>query len=126
MKNIHKYYILPASPEEVYTALTNPLTIELWTDSAAIMVAEPDTEFSMWDGSITGKNLAFEQNKRIEQEWYFGSSTEKSIVTIKLHPHKKGTSAELSHTNIPDDDFVNISEGWDESYMGSLIDFFNL
>lgn len=82
------------------------------------------SEFSLWDGSISGKNLEFEENKKIVQQWYFGDQTEESIVTIKLHPDKSGTSLELRHTNIPEADFDDMVEGWDETYMGSLIDFF--
>ncbi|MBP6624101.1 MAG: SRPBCC domain-containing protein [Chitinophagaceae bacterium] len=81
-------------------------------------------EFSLWEGSITGKNLEFEENKKIVQEWYFGDQEEKSIVTIKLHPDKKGTSVELRHTNIPDDAFENICEGWDQGYFGALQEFY--
>ena len=88
------------------------------------MSTEPGTEFSLWDGSIAGKNLEFEPNKKIVQEWYFGEQEEPSIVTIKLHAHKYGTSAELRHTNIPDEAFQDISEGWDEAYFGALIGFF--
>ena len=124
MKDYKKYYIVPAEPEEVYSALINPHELEIWTGDPAEMSTEPGTEFSLWDGSIAGKNLEFEPNKKIVQEWYFGEQEEPSIVTIKLHPHKHGTSAELRHTNIPDEAFQDISEGWDESYFGALIGFF--
>ena len=124
MKDFKKYYIVPAPPEEIYIALTNPLTLELWTGEPAEMSTEPGSEFSLWNGDIAGKNLEFEKKKKIVQEWYFGDQEEKSIVTIKLHPHKKGTSVELIHSNIPDEDFEDFTEGWDESYFDSLIAFF--
>lgn len=124
MKDFKKYYIIPATPEEVYNALTNPFTIQLWTGEDAEMTTEEGSEFSMWGGSITGKNLEFIPNQKIEQEWYFGDQEEKSIVTIKLHPHKKGTSVELRHSNIPDEEFEDFAEGWDESYFGPLEEFF--
>jgi len=124
MKDFKKYYIIPASPEEVYVALTNPSTIQLWSGDPAEMSTEPGTEFSLFDGSIVGKNLEFEEGKMVRQEWYFGDQPEQSIVTIKLHPHKQGTSAELKHTNIPDHDFDDITEGWTESYFGAIIEFY--
>lgn len=124
MKDYKKYYIIPAPPEEVYIALTNPFTIELWTGYPAIMSDMPDSEFSLWEGDIVGKNISFEENKKIVQEWYFGESEEKSIVTIKLFENKKGTQAELNHINIPDDDFDNIVEGWNDFYFGAIKDFF--
>lgn len=124
MKDYKRYYIIPASPEEVYLALTNPLTLQLWTGDKAEMSTEPGSEFSLWDGSIVGKNLEFVTSKKIVQQWYFGDQTEDSIVTIILHPHKNGTSAELRHTNIPDSDYEDIVEGWDYTYFGALQEFY--
>jgi len=118
-----KYFIIPATPEEVYQALTNPLSIKIWTNEDAVMSIEPGSEFSLWEGSIVGKNLEFEENKKIVQQWYFGEHTS-SIVTIKLHDHPNGTSVELRHTNIPDEDYDDIVEGWNEAYFGSLREFF--
>jgi len=124
VKDFKKYYYIPATPEEIYMAITNPITIELWTGEVAEMSTEPGSEFSMWEGSITGKNLEFELNKKIVQQWYFDGQSDNSIVTIKLHPDKKGSSVELRHTNIPDDDFEDMVDGWNSTYFGGLIDFF--
>ena len=41
MKDYKQYYILPAHPEEVYAALTNPATIQLWSGEPAVMSTEP-------------------------------------------------------------------------------------
>ena len=125
MKDFKKYYKIPATPEEVYIALTNPLTIELWTGEAAEMSTEPGSEFSMWEGSIVGKNLEFEEGKKIVQQWYFDGQPEASIVTIKLHADKDGTSVELRHTNIPDVEYDGFADGWDSSYFEPLAEFFN-
>jgi uncharacterized protein YndB with AHSA1/START domain len=124
MKDFKKYYIIAAPPEDVYLALTTEATIQLWSGDKAEMTAEPGTEFSLWDGSIVGKNLEFEAGKKIVQQWYFGDQPEESIVTIKLHPHGTGTSAELRHTNIPDDDFDDITDGWNNIYFASLQEFY--
>lgn len=124
MKDFKKYFLVPASPEDVYRALTNPVTLRLWTGEPAVMSTEPGSEFSLWDDSIAGQNIAFEEGKKIVQEWYFGDQPEKSLVTITLHPHKQGTSVELHHTNIPDEDFMEITRGWNNSYFGSLCDFY--
>lgn len=124
MKDFKKYYTIAASPEEVYKALTFAGTIELWTGDKAEMSTEPESEFSLWDGSIVGKNIEFEEGKRIVQEWYFGDQPDKSIVTIKLHPDKRGTSVELRHSNIPDQDYDDIVDGWNNSYFGSLQEFY--
>lgn len=119
-----KYFIIPAQPEEVYAALTFKPTIELWTGSPAEFQPKTDTEFSMWDGSITGKNLEFIENKLIRQQWYFGEQPQPSIVTLKLHPDKKGTSLEVVQTNIPDQDYEDLVDGWHEIYIKGLVDFY--
>lgn len=124
MKDFKNYYQIPASPEEVYLALTNPLTISLWTGAEAVMDTVPGSEFSLWDDSISGRNIEFVENRKIVQQWYFGDQPEESIVTIILHPDKKGTSVELRHTNIPDADIDNMTEGWNQDYFGSLRDFY--
>ncbi len=124
MKDFKKYYSIDAPRDEVYLALTTEVAIELWTGEKAEMEALPGSEFSLWDGSITGKNLEFEEGRKIVQEWYFGEREEKSIVTLILHADKKGTSIELRHNNIPDEDYENIIDGWDNAYFASLIDFY--
>ena len=124
MKDFKKYYTLEASPEEVYKALTTPHTIRLWSGEPAEMSTEVGSEFSLWEGSICGKNLEFEENKKIVQQWYFGDQEEESIVTIKLHENKDATSVELRHTNIPDEAYEDMVDGWNEAYFGSLIEFY--
>ncbi|HRD58218.1 MAG TPA: SRPBCC domain-containing protein [Ferruginibacter sp.] len=124
MKDYKEYFILPAKPDEVYAALTNAATIQLWSGEPAVMCTEPGSDFSLWDDSIVGKNLSFEPGKKIEQEWYFGEQEKPSIVTIKLHPHKQGTSVELRHINIPDEAYSDIVEGWNDVYFASLTEFY--
>lgn len=126
MKTFKKYYELPTSTDQVYLALTVPTTIALWTGAPAEMSTEANSEFSLWDGDICGKNIEFIENKKIVQNWYFEGITDDSIVTIKLHNGKREgtTSVELEHTNIPDDDYEDMAYGWDEYYFNALIDFF--
>ncbi len=125
LRTFKKYYRIPATPQEVYLALTTATTISLWTGDKVEMIPEPNTEFSLWDGSITGKNLEFEPSKKIVQQWYFGEQAEDSIVTIKLHPDKgNATSVELIHTNIPDDAYEDITEGWTNTYFAYLKEFY--
>ncbi|AIM39319.1 ATPase [Sphingobacterium sp. ML3W] len=124
MKDFKKYYIIPAEPEEIYLALTTDITIRLWTGDLVEINPVVGGEFSMWDGAITGKFIELDQNKKIVQQWFFGDQEADSIVTIKLHEHKKGTSVEINHINIPEEDYDDIIAGWDNPYMSSLLDFY--
>jgi len=120
MKNIRKTYLIKTSVEDVFTALTNPLTIELWTGSPAVMTPEAGTEFSLWDGEITGTNLEIKKNQLIRQKWYFEGEEGTSVVTLTLNPEGKYTRVELLHTEIPDETFPNIVDGWDRYYFKPL------
>ncbi len=123
MKNIKKTYKIKAEPVFVYAALTNPVSIEFWTGEPAEMQTQPGTEFSLYDGNICGLNLEFIENQKIVQQWYFEGQDEPSIVTLTLLPENEQTVLEVLHTNIPDEAFENIVEGWDEFYIKPLKDF---
>jgi len=125
MKTFKKTFKVNADPSDIYSALTNSYTIELWSGYHAQMLTEPGSEFSLWEGDITGRNLEFIQDRKVVQEWYFGDQAEKSIVTIIINPDEENSQVTVEHTNIPDDEFAQISEGWREFYIGAIIDFFN-
>jgi len=125
MKTFKKTFRINAEPSDVYSAITNPYTIELWSGYPAEMSTEPGSEFSLWEGDITGKNIEFIQDKKLVQEWYFGEQPEKSIVTITIFPDKDNSSVTVEHTNIPDEEFDSIAEGWRDYYIGAIISFFN-
>ncbi|MEY4003061.1 MAG: hypothetical protein RIT07_1103 [Bacteroidota bacterium] len=125
MPDYKKYFIISAPPAEVYMALTYPPSICLWAGENAIMGTEPNSSFSLFDDSISGINLELEPNKKLVQQWDFGDIEPLSIVTMKLHEHKQGCSLEVRHTNIPEEAWEDISTGWEDTYMASLLDFFN-
>jgi hypothetical protein len=71
-RSIKKYYKLYASPSDVYNALDQcTVMLEIWTGEKAVFKPEPNTDFSLWDGAIVGKNIKFEVDKLIQQLWYF-------------------------------------------------------
>lgn len=126
MPDFKKYYIIPAEPDEIYAALTQERTATLWTGSEAHIDAQINGEFSLWEDAIVGRFIELDNNKKIVQEWYFGEENEiPSIVTIKFHEHKKGTSLEVVHKDIPDEAYEDIIEGWDDTFIASLIDFYS-
>jgi len=122
--NIKLKHYIPASTEEVYIALTNPFTIELWTGFPAEMSTEPGSEFSLFEGDIVGKNLEFKKNRLIKQHWYFEGEENDSIVTLMLKPEKNNTLIELFHENVPEEVFEEMLQGWKTIYFKALKRFF--
>lgn len=126
MPDFKKYYTINAEPALIYLALTTEITIELWTGAAASMQAIEGTEFTMFGENICGKIIELQKDKKIVQQWYFDGEAHESIVTIKLHSIKSDkTSVELIHTNIPQEVFEEMKQGWDDMYFGALTDFFS-
>lgn len=124
MKKLLINYKINATAEELFRAMTDSFTLELWTGYPAIMQPVGGTEFELWEGDISGLNLEFIEHKKIVQEWYFGEQEEKSIVTITLRPKGNATIIEIIHTNIPDEAYENIRKGWYETYLASLKSFY--
>jgi uncharacterized protein YndB with AHSA1/START domain len=120
MKDIRKTIHIKATREEIFNALTNPLTIELWSGYEAGMEAVPGSEFYMFAGDITGRIISLEPPFALEQAWDFGDQEEESVVRIELFDEPGRTRVELSHTNIPDEAFENMETGWKEYYLGAL------
>jgi activator of HSP90 ATPase len=125
MKTFKKTFKINAEPSDVYSAITNPYTIELWSGYPAQMSTDPGSEFSLWEDDIIGRNLEFIQDKKVVQEWYFGDQAEKSIVTITIASDMENSLVTVEHTNIPDEEFDGIAEGWREYYFEAIKNFFN-
>ena len=124
MKTIHYQFDIPAPAEEVYRAITNPFTIELWSGFSAEMKLEKESEFSLFDGDISGKVIDFEENKLLKQEWFFGDQEEKSVVTMTLKGKGEKTHVDLLHENIPEEAFEDMKVGWKKYYWGAILKFF--
>ncbi|MGB1247650.1 MAG: SRPBCC domain-containing protein [Chitinophagales bacterium] len=127
MKDYKQYYIIPEEPEFVYKAILQENTFKLWTGKEAEITMEVGTEFALFDDSIHGQNLHFEEFNEIVQQWYLQEiekAEDASIVSIKLFPHKKGTSLLLEQNNIPDEMYDGMIDFWESNYMKSLIDFY--
>ena len=120
MKDLRKTIHIKVPIEEVFNAITNPLTIELWSGYEATMEATPGSEFSMFEGDISGKIKSLKSPNLLEQVWDFGDQEKDSIVRIELFEDSGKTRLELNHINIPDEVFDNINTGWKHHYLEAL------
>jgi len=125
MKTFKLTYSMNAGIEDVYAALTNPATIELWSGYPAVMEARPGSLFSLWEGDIEGMILEVQENRKIVQEWFFGEQEERSFATIILVRDFGKTQVMIEHTNIPDEAYDNIATGWREYIIEAIENFLN-
>jgi activator of HSP90 ATPase len=122
MKSFTKKYVIKASAQKVFDALTNPKLIEVWSGSTAKMNAKAGSLFSLWGGSIHGKNLEVSPTK-IVQHWKEDKWKDFTTVSFQLDEAKGATTVKLVHEEIPDGSFKNIKDGWDQYYMLPLKEF---
>lgn len=123
LKNFTTRIKIKAEPSDVYASFTNPFTIELWSGYPATMPSVAGEEFSMLGGDIQGKILELIPDSKIVQEWYFGDQTEASIATIKIFASGANSQVDLQHTNIPEEAYDDIAEGWVDYFLGGIKEF---
>jgi len=126
MKTIKQTYHIKSSIDEVWEALTNKKYINGWGGGPSKMEGKLGFEFSLWGGSIWGKNIEVVKNKKLVQEWF--SDEEKkwdkpSIATFNLSKDINGIKLELIHEDVPDENSENIDNGWKDYYLGPLKDY---
>ncbi|KAG8367957.1 hypothetical protein BUALT_Bualt16G0126700 [Buddleja alternifolia] len=93
-----------------------------FTQSNARISKEVGGEFSIFDGSVTGKNVELQEGKLIVQQWRFGSWHDGIVSTVRLtfdEPESGVTVVKLTHTDVPEEDrygnstvVENTERGW--------------
>ena len=121
MNKIEQTYLINASPQEVWRALTEDVVIQKWSDASATFVPQAGMDYSLWDGSIVGKIIEAVPNKKLAQTWKPNDWTiDNSIVTFTLTPVGKKTRVDLLHENVEEFDYEGTREGWDIYYLGAI------
>lgn len=123
-RKIEKDYMIAAPPAKVWSALTVPAEIEAWGAGPGVeMDARAESQFSLWGGSIYGRNTEVEPEKLLVQEWYGGDWPEPSRVTFRLRDQGAKTALVLEQTGVPEAEVKDINAGWDTEYLGPLREY---
>ena len=120
MKSLKQEYKIESSLESVWDALVNPRTIVKWGGGPAKMDNKKGFKFSLWGGDIHGENIRVVQNKILEQKWMAGKWDNYSQVKFELSFKNGVTKIVLTHKDIPDEEFIEIKEGWQLYYVGEV------
>ena len=122
-KNFKTRIKIKAETSDVYASFTNPFAIELWSGYPATMPSKAGEEFSMLGGDIQGKILELVPDSKIVQEWYFGDQEEASVATIKIFTSGANSQVDVEHTNIPEEAYDEITQGWEDYFLGGIKEF---
>jgi len=123
MKSLTQKHTIQAPIEDVWNALTDSATIDGWGGGPADMNDEVDKEFTLWDGSIWGKNTEVIPGEKLVQEWFAGEWEEPSIVTFTLESEGDDTVIILQHDDIPEEEYDDVEKGWYEYYLGPMKEY---
>jgi len=135
MESIHQEVKFKASPERLYAALTDSKLFQkvvLLSDAVKTgMVKAPQpaqispvvgSEFSLFGGYITGRQIELIPNVRIVQAWRTGSWAPGtySIARFALAPQGTGTLLTFDHAGFPKGEAEHLAQGWNANYWQPL------
>lgn len=125
-KTIEQTVTIPASAHEVYEALMDSKKHADFTGDEADISKEVGGSFSVYGDYATGENLALEQDKKIVQKWR-GSDWEEGVystATFELKDINGKTELQFTQTDVPDDSYEDIKQGWLDYYWQPLQKYF--
>jgi activator of HSP90 ATPase len=134
-ESIHQEVKFKVSPERLYTALTDAKEFhKMVLQSGAVkkgMVKDPKpaqitavagSEFAVFGGYITGRQIELVANVRINQAWRTGTWDPGiySIARFALAPQGTGTLLTFDHTGFPKGEAEHLAQGWQLNYWQPL------
>jgi len=124
MKQIELTYEIQAPLAAVWQAFVDPEQIDRWGGGPAEMDAKVGTAFSLWGGEIHGTNTAVEVEKKLVQDWYSGKEwSAPSHVAFSFESKGEGSIVRLLHTDVPSSEVDDITQGWEEFYLGPIQEY---
>lgn len=129
-KNIKQSIILSCSPKEVYDAWLDSRKHGEMIKGDAKIEPKVGGEFSIWEGSITGKTVELDPDKnRIVQSWRYDYADwpkdHLSKITIEFVPYKNNQcKLVFEQTDIPAKYADEIAQGWQDYYWEPMKEYF--
>jgi activator of HSP90 ATPase len=116
--------------KDMYEILMDENRWKGFTQSNARISKEVDGEFSIFDGSVTGRNLELEEGRLIVQKWRFGNWPDGIHSTVRLtleEPQPGLTVVKVVHTDVPEEDrygnatvVENTERGWRDLILNKI------
>ncbi len=121
-KTIHQSVTFKASPHEVYEALMDSEKHSKFTESEAKISRAVGGKFTVYGGEIEGVNLYLVSDQKIVQSWRYSDWQEGhySKATFLLKKVDGGTSLIFTQTDVPEEHYDDISQGWHDYYWGPM------
>ena len=118
MKTIKQSTTFNTSPHHVYEALMDASKHAEFTGSPVSISRKVGEKFTVYDGDIEGVNLELIPDQKIVQSWRYSDWPEGhySRVTFSLKEVSDGTRLDFVQTDVPEEFYDDISQGWQDYY----------
>ena len=116
---IQQSLILPASAERLYSMYLDPALHAAITGAPVTISSQPQSEFSAFGGASSGRMLGTLPTKLIVQSWranQFLTTDPDSTLILSFQPAAEGGQIDLLPLDVPDHDYVGVTEGWEKYY----------
>ncbi|MFS8131416.1 MAG: SRPBCC family protein [Candidatus Dojkabacteria bacterium] len=128
-KDIKLYTTIKASPHQLYNAFMDAEVHSKFTGASAVIDPKVGGEFKVWDGSLHGKTLELQDDKKIVQEWRSDEDNWPegvfSTLTLEFNNKFDGTTEiVLTQTGVPEAVAKDVEQGWEDYYWKPLKEYF--
>lgn len=116
------------SAKQLYNAWLDSEAHSAFTGSPAQINPDIGSEFTAWDGYISGRTLEAEPFQRIVQAWRtteFPEDSPDSRLEILIEDMDNGVQVTLVHSGIPAGQGENYRQGWGEYYFDPMQRYFS-
>ena len=110
---------LAAPPDELFDSYLDPRRHAAITGQPVRIGATPGCEFSAFGGMLSGRIVAVIPKRLIVQTWrsqHFGAQDPDSILVLSFSGDRAYGQIDLVHVNVADQDFDDVSKGWETFY----------
>jgi activator of HSP90 ATPase len=111
--------VLPAPAEHLHSIYLDPALHAAVTGAPVMVGAEPGALFHAFNGQISGTTLSVVTPRLIVQSWRsmnFRDSDPDSTLILAFVPEGENGRIDLIHIDVPEQDYLAVSEGWAKYY----------
>lgn len=126
--SIKTSFIIYATPDKVFEALTDTGIIAAWSGEIGVVENKAGGKFELFDGWVKGEVITFKPRKELSYTWKaseWSKNTPASIVKYTFKEHAAGTELFLEHTQLPSTEEADKhNSGWIDYVFEPLNDYF--
>jgi activator of HSP90 ATPase len=121
-KTLHQTISFNAAPHDVYEALMDSKKHTEFTEAKAVISRSIGGKFTAFDDWASGTNVELVKDKKIVQTWRGADWPEGhySTITFALKQKEKETMLDFTQTEIPEDLYDDVKQGWIDWYWNKL------